>query len=319
MAAGNDDEDPVEETQTAACSSYSNDRDFIKMLGKIENHVNVHHGIVDNKDGTATAYFKTTQDCVRVSFSSYAYPDGTIPDSNGRPFEVQTHFDGKSIGFPTAGNHEVTINVPKCAPFQVDVYSGELLLTIGTGGHAGAYVYALVNQQGNQNDCATPTPTTPPTESPTPTPTNPPTESPTPTPTTPPTESPTPTPTNPPTESPTPTPTNPPTESPTPTPTNPPTEPPTSTPTTPPSDTPTLSPEPTTIIEVDEEEIPRGGGDDDGGTPGGVTENTDETVPIDKLPKTGDTNPMPYYFIGSFVITAGLLTLRSSLKRRNQS
>ncbi|WP_141506486.1 SpaA isopeptide-forming pilin-related protein [Paenibacillus luteus] len=117
-------EPPIENS----CSEYSTNRDFV-----IANHSN----IVVNGDGTATATFQTTQDCVRVSFSSYeAAPDWIAgPNDLTIPYNKQTHFDGQSIIYPKAGTHTVTINIPKCLPYQLDIYSGLLLINLGTGAH----------------------------------------------------------------------------------------------------------------------------------------------------------------------------------------
>jgi LPXTG-motif cell wall-anchored protein len=117
-------EPPIENS----CPEYSSNRDFV-----IANHSN----IVVNGDGTATATFQTTQDCVRVSFSSYeAAPDWIAgPNDLTIPYNKQTHFDGQSIVYPKAGTHTVTINIPKCLPYQLDIYSGLLLINLGTGAH----------------------------------------------------------------------------------------------------------------------------------------------------------------------------------------
>lgn len=64
--------------------------------------------------------------------------------------------------------------------------------------------------------------------------------------------------------------------------------------------------------------MPIGGGTDDGEEI--IDQSTDEnnpeeSVPIDKLPKTGENSPVPYYLLGSFILVTGIATLR---KRRRQ-
>ncbi|MCU6708452.1 LPXTG cell wall anchor domain-containing protein [Paenibacillus sp. J5C_2022] len=41
----------------------------------------------------------------------------------------------------------------------------------------------------------------------------------------------------------------------------------------------------------------------------------EETVPLDNLPKTGESSPIPYYLLGTFFTVSGLM----ALKRRNRS
>ncbi|WP_432504744.1 LPXTG cell wall anchor domain-containing protein [Paenibacillus sp. GXUN7292] len=55
------------------------------------------------------------------------------------------------------------------------------------------------------------------------------------------------------------------------------------------------------------EEETSGSGNNNGGTGGEIV--NEEEVPLEKLPKTGDTSALPYYFIGSFVTLAGIVTL----------
>ncbi|MGI2296729.1 LPXTG cell wall anchor domain-containing protein [Paenibacillus sp. GXUN7292] len=61
-------------------------------------------------------------------------------------------------------------------------------------------------------------------------------------------------------------------------------------------------------VEYEEhEEETSGSGNNNGGTGGEIV--NEEEVPLEKLPKTGDTSALPYYFIGSFVTLAGIVTL----------
>ncbi|OMF35843.1 hypothetical protein BK133_10360 [Paenibacillus sp. FSL H8-0548] len=117
--------DPIIEN---SCQQYSDDKINVEATNA---------SIVDNGDGTATATFKTKLDCVRVSFSSYAAPeDWTLgPNETTIPYLLQTHFNGKTIEYPKAGSHSITINIPKCLPYQLDIYSGKELITLGVGAH----------------------------------------------------------------------------------------------------------------------------------------------------------------------------------------
>jgi LPXTG-motif cell wall-anchored protein len=100
--------------------------------------------------------------------------------------------------------------------------------------------------------------------------------------------------------------------SPTPTPEVTPTPTPEVTPSTEPTPTPEVTPTPTPSTEViEEEEIPEGGpgdGGDGGEDDGSVIEEGE--VPLGNLPKTGDTSSLPFYLLGAFAISAGILTIR---------
>ncbi|MCR2806745.1 LPXTG cell wall anchor domain-containing protein [Paenibacillus soyae] len=65
---------------------------------------------------------------------------------------------------------------------------------------------------------------------------------------------------------------------------------------------------------MEEEEVPRGDDPDDETE---IDQSTDENQPpIDELPQTGDSSPVPYYLLGSFMAVTGLVALR---KRRRQN
>ncbi|CAM4476642.1 LPXTG-motif cell wall-anchored protein [Paenibacillus endophyticus] len=130
MAEGDNSGSPSgEEPSTEnSCQTYSSDREHITAS---------HANIVDNGNGTATATFTTTQDCVRVSFSSYAGPADWKPGPGETtiPYLKQVHFDGQSIIYPKAGSYAITVNLPACQPYQLDIYSGDLLTQLGVGAH----------------------------------------------------------------------------------------------------------------------------------------------------------------------------------------
>jgi LPXTG-motif cell wall-anchored protein len=197
--------------------------------------------IVIHNNGTATAYFETTMDCVEITFSDYRY------DSSPLPYEDQVLFSSHTLKADSPGKYELTIDLPPCGPSQLDLYLGPVQEHLQPGtGHFYLLKYAFQSATGCTTPSPTPsatptdppaTPTTPPTDPPV-TPTTPPTDPPVETPTTPPTDPPVETPTTPPTDPPVETPTTPPTDPPVETPTTPPTDPPVETPTTPPTDPP---------------------------------------------------------------------------------
>lgn len=123
-----------------SCPQYSSNRDYI---------IAAHSNIVDNGNGTATAKFKTTQDCVKVSFSSYGFPSDWIPSDAGKPYEVQIYKDGQSNVYSKAGEYSITIEIPTCAPYQLDLYSGDEQKKLGNGGH-GIFIKAyIIKSYGN--------------------------------------------------------------------------------------------------------------------------------------------------------------------------
>jgi len=111
-----------------SCPQYSSDRKDV---------IATHSNIVVNNNGTATATFQTTKDCVRVSFSAYEGPADWAPGPGETtiPYNKQTFFEGQSIIYPKAGTYSVTINIPRCLPYQLDIYSGDLIKTLGPGAH----------------------------------------------------------------------------------------------------------------------------------------------------------------------------------------
>ncbi|MGO4692859.1 SpaA isopeptide-forming pilin-related protein [Paenibacillus sp. 2TAB26] len=111
-----------------SCPQYSSDRKDV---------IATHSNIVVNNNGTATATFQTLKDCVRVSFSGYEGPADWAPGPGDTtiPYNKQTFFEGQSIIYPKAGTYSVTINIPKCLPYQLDIYSGDLIKTLGPGAH----------------------------------------------------------------------------------------------------------------------------------------------------------------------------------------
>ncbi|MFD0957904.1 LPXTG cell wall anchor domain-containing protein [Paenibacillus chungangensis] len=337
-----EDSDPVQEDtaeqpaeETGGCTAYS------QRYDRIQFHPDHPGTYIFISGSTATAKFSTVEDCVEVNFSVYTY------ENTPKPYEDQLHFASSSMKYDTAGSYELTINLPPCGKMQLDLYAGPMQITLNPGyghDHLTLRNFALhtlsecvptpsptptesappsedpsptptESAPPSEDPSPTPTESAPPSEDPSPTPTEsaPPSEDPSPTPTesAPPSEDPSPTPTEsaPPSEAPSPTPTEsaPPSEDPSPTPTEsaPPSEAPSPTPTesAPPSEAPSPSPTPEVII-IEDEDVPTGGGPDE-----------EVSVPLETLPKTGESSPTPYYLLGTFFTISGLL----ALKRRNRS
>ncbi|MBD2868403.1 SpaA isopeptide-forming pilin-related protein [Paenibacillus arenilitoris] len=125
------------------CPEYSVSRDHITVAV-------LRQSIVDNGDGTATATFSTTRDCVQVSVSSYALPADWV-GPGGEPYEDQIFHEGVTAIYPKAGQHTVRIGIPACVPYQADIYSGPEQRVLGTGGHGITIVDWLIKPQ---NTCA---------------------------------------------------------------------------------------------------------------------------------------------------------------------
>ena len=51
------------------------------------------------------------------------------------------------------------------------------------------------------------------------------------------------------------------------------------------------------------------------GNPTVVDHLTDEEVPLDTLPKTGEKSSMPYYVLGTIMTMTGLLTWKKRKRR----
>jgi LPXTG-motif cell wall-anchored protein len=44
----------------------------------------------------------------------------------------------------------------------------------------------------------------------------------------------------------------------------------------------------------------------------------EDQVPLDKLPKTGESSPVPYYLIGAFTLTVGFISLRKQKQKQRR-
>ncbi|WP_168123436.1 LPXTG cell wall anchor domain-containing protein [Paenibacillus sp. HB172176] len=230
LAEGAANSENTNAASSSACTQYS------KHFGKIQEQPGTPF-IVINGDGTATAKFITTENCVEVSFSVYTY------EGDPTPYDKQVHFDGSSQRYDTAGSYELTIDLPTCGKAQLDLYAGPIQEKLeAVNGHAALTLRNFLMYAATDCTTTTPTPSSTPTSTPTATPTSTPTATPTSTPTATPTSTPTATPTSTPTATPTNTPTATPTSTPTATPTSTPTATPTSTPTATPTSTPTATP-----------------------------------------------------------------------------
>jgi LPXTG-motif cell wall-anchored protein len=105
--------------------------------------------IVIHNNGTATAYFETTMDCVEITFSDYRY------DSSPLPYEDQVLFSSHTLKADSPGKYELTIDLPPCGPSQLDLYLGPVQEHLQPGtGHFYLLKYAFQSATG----CTTPSP-----------------------------------------------------------------------------------------------------------------------------------------------------------------
>ena len=66
---------------------------------------------------------------VKLSFTSYGYPEDITPESNGKPYEDQFVHENKTAVYGP-GNHTVTVTLPECGYFQSDLYFGEVIANL---------------------------------------------------------------------------------------------------------------------------------------------------------------------------------------------
>ena len=85
--------------------------------------------------GTATFTIAPGSCEMELSFSSYTYPSGVIPDlNNGTPYAVQIFVDNKTAMYGP-GTHTVEVDLPACGFHQLDLYSGPVIKTLSNIGH----------------------------------------------------------------------------------------------------------------------------------------------------------------------------------------
>ncbi|AKG37308.1 hypothetical protein [Paenibacillus durus] len=89
----------------------------------------------DVQGGTATFTVPEGIGQVRISFSSYVYPEGVIPQEDGKPYKNQHVYDNvtKTYG---PGTHTVHVDLPESGYWQTDLYLGPVVETLTESGHS---------------------------------------------------------------------------------------------------------------------------------------------------------------------------------------
>lgn len=71
---------------------------------------------------------------VEISFSSYVYPEGVVPQEDGKPYENQTLYDNVTHVYGP-GTYTVHVNMPKDGYWQTDLYLGPVIDRLTESGH----------------------------------------------------------------------------------------------------------------------------------------------------------------------------------------
>lgn len=88
----------------------------------------------DVTKGTATFTVPEGMNPVEISFSSYAYPDGIIPQEDGKPYDGQTIYNNITNVY-APGTYTVDIDLPDTGYWQTDLYLGTAIETLAEEGH----------------------------------------------------------------------------------------------------------------------------------------------------------------------------------------
>ncbi|MGI8386831.1 hypothetical protein [Robertmurraya sp. P23] len=83
--------------------------------------------------GTATFTIPEGMDPIEISFTSYSYPKGTVPQEDGKPYEGQTSFDNVTNVYGP-GTYTVQVELPN-GYFQTDLYIGTEVENLTKCGH----------------------------------------------------------------------------------------------------------------------------------------------------------------------------------------
>jgi YqxM protein len=83
--------------------------------------------------GTATFTVPERMDPVKISYTSYAYPEGTVPQEDGKPYEGQTSFDNVTKVYGP-GTYTVEVDLPH-GYWQTDLYLGPEIEELKESGH----------------------------------------------------------------------------------------------------------------------------------------------------------------------------------------
>ncbi|WP_156130252.1 hypothetical protein [Paenibacillus durus] len=89
----------------------------------------------DVQGGTATFTVPEGIGKVEISFSSYVYPEGVIPQEDGKPYENQHVCDNVTRTYGP-GTHTVQVNLPESGYWQSDLYLGPVVETLTESGHS---------------------------------------------------------------------------------------------------------------------------------------------------------------------------------------
>ncbi|HEY0829382.1 MAG TPA: hypothetical protein VGE40_14880 [Bacilli bacterium] len=107
---------------------------------------------VTSGKGTASFTIPEGKCAIQLSFSSYTYPAGVVPASNGAPFNTQIIVHNVT-GIYGPGKHIVEINLPACGFHQLDLYSGPVIPMLS---NTGLPADKMIDwDSGGQNNCAT--------------------------------------------------------------------------------------------------------------------------------------------------------------------
>ncbi|AJY77334.1 hypothetical protein [Paenibacillus beijingensis] len=86
------------------------------------------------EEGTATFTVPEGMKPVEISFSSYVYPEGVVPQQDGAPYENQTVYDNVTATYGP-GTHTVHVQLPPNQYWQTDLYLGPVIETLTESGH----------------------------------------------------------------------------------------------------------------------------------------------------------------------------------------
>lgn len=90
------------------------------------------HSNVDK--GKATFTVPDGTDPIEISFTSYTYPEGTIPQEDGKPYEGQTAYDNVTNVYGP-GTYTINVDIPENGYFQTDLYIGSEIERLTEAGH----------------------------------------------------------------------------------------------------------------------------------------------------------------------------------------
>ncbi|KKI91060.1 hypothetical protein WQ54_16945 [Bacillus sp. SA1-12] len=84
--------------------------------------------------GTATFTVPEGIRPLEISFSSYVYPEGTVPEEDGKPYEGQRVYDSFTDVYGP-GTYTITVDIPENELWQTDLYLGCVIEELPEGGH----------------------------------------------------------------------------------------------------------------------------------------------------------------------------------------